>query len=616
LAWLRGKKAPADSTTREDPVADAMTVLTLADARDREEIYRIRHEVYATELGQHPENAAGRLTDSLDAVNTYLVARRAGVLLGFVAVTPPNETGYSLDKYFSRADVPVAFDDGLYEVRLLTVVHLARRSQLAFLLMYGALRFCESRGARTIAAIGRLEVLDVYRRAGLQSLGRRVRAGAVTYELLAARVVDLQHRLLAFDRFMRRTERDVDWQVQGVERRSSDACYHGGAFFEAIGDEFDTLEQAQCIISADVLDAWFPPAPSVLTSLATHLSFALRTSPPIGCEGLQRVVARSRGVGVENILPGAGSSDLIFAALKQWASRDSRVLILDPMYGEYAHLLEKVIGARVDRLTLSRESSYDVSADQLQAAIAQGYDWVVLVNPNSPTGRYVPGGVLEQLVSSAPAATRIWVDETYVDFAGGDSLERYAARSSNVVVCKSMSKAYALSGVRAAYLCGPLSMMRELRVSCPPWSVSLPGQVAACEALRATDYYRDRWRETHVLRHELADVLTALGWDVVPGCANFLLCHLPEDGPDAATVAAQARLHGLFVRDVGNMGTGLGAHALRVAVKDRVTNGQIQVVLKTVRGELAGPRGRRPNAGRAGTPRTSVTPSTPRPAWQ
>ena len=64
-------------------MADGMTVLTLADARDREEIYRIRHEVYATELGQHPENAAGRLTDSLDAVNTYLVAKRAGVVLGF-----------------------------------------------------------------------------------------------------------------------------------------------------------------------------------------------------------------------------------------------------------------------------------------------------------------------------------------------------------------------------------------------------------------------------------------------------------------------------------------------------------------------------------------------------
>ena len=156
--------------------------------------------------------------------------------------------------------------------------------------------------------------------------------------------------------------------------------------------------------------------------------------------------------------------------------------------------------------------------------------------------------------------------------------------------------------------------MRELRGSCPPWSVSLPGQMAACEALRAVDYYRERWRETHELRHELADGLTALGWHVVPGCANFLLCHLPKDGPDAAAVAAQARQHGVFVRDVSNMGRSLGAHALRVAVKDRVTNGQIQVVLRRARGELAASHGRRLNAGSAGASGKPFTAPTPRPA--
>jgi len=601
------KGASANSSGQGGGLTDAMTVLSLADARDREEIYRIRHQVYATELGQHPENDTARLTDSLDAVNTYLVAKRAGVILGFVAVTPPNDVGYSLDKYFPRADIPVVFDEGLYEVRLLTVVQQARRSHLAALLMYAALRYCESRGAHTIAAIGRVEVLDIYRRAGLSPLGRRVRAGSVSYELLAARVVDLRGRLHVFDHFMQRTERDVDWQVEGVQRRPDDGCYHGGAFFDAIGDEFDDLERASRVISADVLDAWFPPAPAVLTSLARHLSFALSTSPPTGSEGLQRVIARTRGVGVDNVLPGAGSSDLIFAAMKHWVSRDSRVLILDPMYGEYAHVLERVIGARVDRLTLARTHSYDVLVDELTNALARDYDWVVLVNPNSPTGRYMPGAVLESVLSTTPSRTRVWVDETYVDFAGGSSLERYAAASTRVVVCKSMSKAYALSGARAAYLCGPLAMMRELRVWCPPWSVSLPAQIAACEALRATAYYRERWRETRLLRDELARALTALGWDVVPGCANFLLCHLPADGPDASAVVAQARGHGLFVREVGNMGRSLGGHALRVAVKDRATNGRMVSVLQTVRSELARSPLLRHVAGTAGSAHTPTT---------
>jgi histidinol-phosphate/aromatic aminotransferase/cobyric acid decarboxylase-like protein len=57
--------------------------------------------------------------------------------------------------------------------------------------------------------------------------------------------------------------------------------------------------------------------------------------------------------------------------------------------------------------------------------------------------------------------------------------------------------------------------------------------MAACEALNATDYYRAQWRTTHTLRAELQTDLEALGWVVLPGCANFLLCWLPTDGPDA-----------------------------------------------------------------------------------
>ena len=374
--------------------------------------------------------------------------------------------------------------------------------------------------------------------------------------------------------------------------RRQTACYHGGEFFQAIGDDFTTLERKDTIINADVLDAWFDPAPSVVTKLAEHLPFALRTSPPTNCDGMRRAIARARGVPADSVLPGAGSSDLIFAGLRHWVTPRSRVLILDPMYGEYAHVLEKVIGARVDRLSLSRARSYDLNVADLSAEIGRGYDWVVLVNPNSPTGRHVSRRNLESTLSEAPG-TRWWIDETYVDYAGPDqSLETHAAASTNVVICKSMSKAYALSGVRAAYLCGPAGMMDELRPLCPPWSVSLPGQIAACEALNAPAYYRARWEETAVLRAELCEGLRGLGWDVVPGCANFLLCHLPPAAPEAAALAERARTRGLYIRDVANMGVSLDARTLRVAVKDRRTNLAMVEMLRITLAEIAADRSR------------------------
>ena len=402
--------------------------LSIADAQDRLSIYAARHLVYASKLGQHPETPDGVLTDILDEVNTYLVAKRDDQVVGFVAITPPNRRGYSVDKYFAREDMPFRGDEDLYEVRLLTVVKSSRRTRLAALLMYAALRYVESHGARVVVAIGRQEVLRLYERTGLRSHGLRARAGAVTYELMSAGVRELRAHLDQFGSVLRRFERSVDWRVAGVPFRPEDRCFHGGALWDTIGDTFQTLERRQDVVDADVLDAWFDPAPRVVRALQQSLPFVLKTSPPTGGEGMRRVIARTRGVPEDSILPGAGSSDLIFAALRGWVTSAARVLILDPMYAEYAHVLERVIGANVDRLMLSRADDYQLDPRQLANALARGYDWVVLVNPNSPTGRHLLRQQLEQLMSEAPKTTRFWIDETYVDYAGeGQSLEAYAA---------------------------------------------------------------------------------------------------------------------------------------------------------------------------------------------
>jgi histidinol-phosphate/aromatic aminotransferase/cobyric acid decarboxylase-like protein len=125
--------------------------------------------------------------------------------------------------------------------------------------------------------------------------------------------------------------------------------------------------------------------------------------------------------------------------------------------------------------------------------------------------------------------------------------------------------------------------------------VSLPGQIAACEALNAPAYYRARWQETGVLRAELRAGLLGLGWDVVPGCANFLLSHLPSAGPEAAQVAERARRHGLFVRDVSNMMLSADRRMLRVAVKDRPTNQTLVQILRMVLAEIAANRSEPPD---------------------
>lgn len=558
--------------------------LGMADDRDRDRIYAIRYQVYAKELGQHGTNEAGRLDDALDAVNVYLTAKVGGEVAGFISITPPTEAGFSIDKYFSRSEIPLCFDQGLYEVRLLTVDPARRASRIAAALMYGAWRYVASRGGREIVALGRHEILDMYERVGFKRLHKRARSGNVTYELMARSVHEESDvtRQFAHD-----LEKHVSWDVQNVSFRTGDACYHGGAFFDAIGDEFESLSRRHEVINADVLDAWFDPAPAVVAAISKHLPWALKTSPPTGCEGMRRVLARARGLHEANLLPGAGSSDLIFLALRHWLRADSRVLILDPMYGEYAHVLEKVIGCRVDRLRLSSARNYAVDCEELAWALRRAYDLVVLVNPNSPTGQHVRCEQLHSVISDAPPSTRFWIDETYIDYVSpSQSLEQFASTSQNVVICKSMSKAYALSGIRCAYLCGPAALMDDLRMISPPWAVSLPGQIAACAALASTSYYQARWEETHFLRDDLSAALRQLGWDVVPGSANFLLCHLPPEHPEASALVSACRRRNLFLRDVSNMGKCFDTRMLRVAVKDATTNSAILEILRVTLAEM------------------------------
>lgn len=579
----RARKPAVSHPARSRPRPRRLTI-ALATAADRERIHHLRHDVYAREIGQHAPRADGRLQDALDQTNEYIIASYGGEMAGFVSLTPPRGGRYSIDKYFERAELPFAVDDGLFEARLLTVTSSHRGSRVAAVLMYAAFRWIEAHGGTHVVAIGRREVLSLYLRAGFCECGPQVQAGAATYHLLHARVAALREHGTAGAWPLAAIEREVQWNL-GFPLRKPAACFHGGAFFDAVGPRFDQLGRVDDIINADVLDAWFPPAPSVMEELQARLPWLLRTSPPTACEGLVDTIASARGVPSAAVLPGAGSSDLIFRALPRWLTRRSRVLLLEPTYGEYAHVLENVIGCRVDRLVLPRERDYDIPLDSLKQWLARPYDLVVLVNPNSPTGRHVPPKLLLQALQSARPSTRVWIDETYVDFVDpAQSLEQHAAHSENLIVCKSMSKAYALSGARAAYLCAGPHQLEELRAFTPPWAVSLTAQLAAVRALQSPGYYLARWRETARLREELAADLSTLEWQVVPGMANFLLCHLRPAGPTAQAVVARCRNEGLFLRDAARMGSALGTHALRIAVKDRFTNQRMARLLSDVVG--------------------------------
>jgi histidinol-phosphate/aromatic aminotransferase/cobyric acid decarboxylase-like protein len=181
-------------------------------------------------------------------------------------------------------------------------------------------------------------------------------------------------------------------------------------------------------------------------------------------------------------------------------------------------------------------------------------------------------------ISRLPKSTNVWVDEAYIDYVGsGHSLERFASQMDNVIVCKSLSKAYALSGLRAAYLVASTKRTNELKRLTPPWAISLPAQVAAVKALQNLPYYMDRYAETHLLRGELLSALRKIeGVDALEGCANSILLHLDRG---IEPILESCRQRGVYLRDVASMFQASAPRALRVSVRSAAENTRIAEAL-------------------------------------
>lgn len=164
------------------------------------------------EISQHAENAERRLTDALDEFNIYITASLDEEIAGFISVTPPGSS-YSIDKYLSRDELPFQVDDRLHELRLLAVIPPHRGSQILPALIYAALRWVEAHGGTRIVAIGRREILDIYLKVGMRALGRQIKSGAVTFELITATIREVNEQLARYAPLLRRLELRLDWKL-------------------------------------------------------------------------------------------------------------------------------------------------------------------------------------------------------------------------------------------------------------------------------------------------------------------------------------------------------------------------------------------------------------------
>ncbi|MFA4872885.1 MAG: histidinol-phosphate transaminase [Patescibacteria group bacterium] len=364
------------------------------------------------------------------------------------------------------------------------------------------------------------------------------------------------------------------------------AAFHGGSFWEKFKYDFSRIsELGHTIIPADVLDAWYPPAPAVSQVLRKHLEHIIHTSPPARPQSLIKTISQTREVPERLISCGTGSSQLIFLLLEILFTQKDLAMIIDPMYGEYLHVMEKVVGCKIVSHALKPENNFQVSLSQLIKDVIQHKPKVVvIVNPNSPAGTYMTRAQVQEFIAAVPKNTMIIVDETYIEYVGHhESCETLVDQHPNLCILKSMSKIYALSGLRVGYLIANASITKSLILRIPPWSVSLPGQMAAIAAISNWKYYAKKIEKTHKLEKLLFRELAKLpGLVTFPSVTNFILCQLKKIS--ASLLIEKLKDKGVYIRNCDSMSKQFHNHFVRITVLDQESNNRVLHAIKGILG--------------------------------
>ena len=302
----------------------------------------------------------------------------------------------------------------------------------------------------------------------------------------------------------------------------------------------------------------------------------LAAYPDPYCSRLRQKLAAVHGVGAEDIVCGNGAAELIFQFAA--ARRPKTALLPVPSFSEYAAALDAVGCETVD-YPLARESGFAVT-EALLAHITSETDVLMLCTPNNPTGRSVEPALLQRIIARCrETGTWLLLDECFLDLtdAGAEkSVIPMLRADDRCLVLRAFTKLYGMAGVRLGYaICKNREMLLEMCRTVQPWNVSAPAQAAGEAALDCRDFVK---RSLQLIAQEKAYLLRelrALGIEVLPGDANFLML----SGVPGLYDALLQR--GILIRSCANY-RGLGEGDVRIAVRTHGENEQLIAALREV----------------------------------
>lgn len=286
------------------------------------------------------------------------------------------------------------------------------------------------------------------------------------------------------------------------------------------------------------------PSQAAITALEDAATLGHRY-PDWYNSGLEGGIASHLGVSASNICAGAGATEMIRLVADALLGPGDEMVTATPTYTQIGN--EAVAnGATVTHVPLTAEHVIDL--DGIRSALGPETRMVSLVNPNNPLGTIVDRTDLEAFIAALPEGVVLVVDEAYHDYVHDPAYEsclRYVAEGADVVVIRTMSKAYGLAGVRVGYTVASSGLTSQIASSQLYGMISRPSQAAAEAALSDPAHVAATVALNDQARAALESGLTGLGLDWIPSHTNFLMF---DTETSASAVASELGTQGYRVR--------------------------------------------------------------------
>ena len=320
----------------------------------------------------------------------------------------------------------------------------------------------------------------------------------------------------------------------------------------------DGYRHARPILADFSTNVWYGGPPAGLQEYVFSQWPTVSRYPEVLAESLAARIAAHHGVAPTQMLVSSGTTESIYLVAQAWAGR--RTTVLTPAFAEYE-----------DACRLHGHALRFMAWDNLGATTQLASDLVFICNPNNPTGSVLATGLLPALLAQNPATVFV-LDEAFIEFTTSiESAMPLLATFDNLLIMRSLTKAYAIPGLRLGYVVASAALVARLSCGKAPWAVN-------ALAVAAGHFIFENYAQVQLPLAQLLAEKTALvaqmaqnpGLELLPSQTHYFLART-HSGTAAALKRWLLEQHGLLIRDASNF-RGLMPTHFRIGTRQPADN--------------------------------------------